>query len=401
MSAPASVPTTGTPLTPGLPAVLWLFTLCNFVVGTGAFGISGYLGPLAADLQVGVGAAGQTMTAYALANALLAPLIMLLTGRWPRRTVMLLALGLFGAGALVCTLAPSLGVLMAGRVLMGAGAVFTPVAAGVAVSLVAPEQRGKALSRTFLGMSLSYVLGMPLGAWLGLELGWRWPMGAVGLACVPMLWLLVSRVDARAGASDGGFTGLGGLLRRREIQLTLLLTLLYFSAIFTVSAYIGPVQLALNPLSPAALTWTLMALGLAGVAGTLLGGWLTDRFGPRRTLFWLMGNMVFAMLSVPLTAGHHLFTVAAFSLWTLSGFGIMTPQQSRLAEQAFAQAPMLLSLNASMLYVGMALGAASGGAAIGWLGFERLSWLGAAFAVAGWLTLMRRSSAHQSAAGRP
>lgn len=384
-----------------MPAVLWLFTLCNFVVGTGAFGISGYLGPLADDLQVGVGAAGQTMTAYALANALLAPLIMLLTGRWPRRTVMLLALGLFGGGALVCTLAPNLGVLMAGRVLMGAGAVFTPVAAGVAVSLVAPEQRGKALSRTFLGMSLSYVLGMPLGAWLGLELGWRWPMGAVGLACVPMLWLLVRHVDARAGANDGGFTGLGGLLRRREIQLTLLLTLLYFSAIFTVSAYIGPVQLALNPLSPAGLTWTLMALGLAGVAGTLLGGWLTDRIGPRRTLFWLMGGMVLSMLTVPLTAGQHLFTVAAFSLWTLSGFGIMTPQQSRLAEQAFAQAPMLLSLNASMLYVGMALGAASGGAAIGWLGFERLSWLGAAFAVAGWLTLMRRTGVRQTAAGRP
>ena len=384
-----------------MPAVLWLFTLCNFVVGTGAFGISGYLGPLADDLQVGVGAAGQTMTAYALANALLAPLIMLLTGRWPRRTVMLLALGLFGGGALVCTLAPNLGVLMAGRVLMGAGAVFTPVAAGVAVSLVAPEQRGKALSRTFLGMSLSYVLGMPLGAWLGLELGWRWPMGAVGLACVSMLWLLVRHVDARAGANDGGFTGLGGLLRRREIQLTLLLTLLYFSAIFTVSAYIGPVQLALNPLSPAGLTWTLMALGLAGVAGTLLGGWLTDRIGPRRTLFWLMGGMVLSMLTVPLTAGQHLFTVAAFSLWTLSGFGIMTPQQSRLAEQAFAQAPMLLSLNASMLYVGMALGAASGGAAIGWLGFERLSWLGAAFAVAGWLTLMRRTGARQTAASRP
>lgn len=379
-----------TPAGTGLPPVLWLFALCNFVIGTGAFGMTGYLGPLADDLGVSVSAAGQTMTAYALANALLAPWVMAGTGRWPRRQVMLLALGVFAAGTALSAAAPALGWLLAGRVLMGVGAVFTPVAAGVAVALVAPQRRGKALARTFLGMSLSYVLGVPFGAWLGLAHGWPWPLWAVTAASVLMLWLVWRQVPAHIGTPGNGFAGLGGLLRQREVWLTLLFTLLYFTSIFTVSAYMGPVQLALNPLSPSALTATLMVLGLAGVAGTLIGGWAADRHGPRRTLRWQIGCMAVALALAPWTAGHHALTVLAFSAVTVCGFGMMTPQQSRLAECAFAQAPMLLSLNASMVYIGTAAGAAVGGAAIPWLGFAHLSWIGAAFAALGALTLLPR-----------
>lgn len=376
--------------TPSLPPLLWLFALCNFVLGTGAFGMTGYLGPLAEDLGVSVGAAGQTMTAYALANALLAPWVMVATGRWPRRRVMLLALGLFGAGTVISAAAPHLGVLLFGRVLMGVGAVFTPVAAGVTMALVPPQQRGQALSRTFLGMSLSYVLGVPFGAWLGLAFGWQWPLWAVALSAGAMLVLVHRWVPRHAGTPGAGFQGLGRLLRQREIALTLLLTLLYFSAIFTVSAYMGPVQLALNPLSPTALTASLTVLGLAGVCGTLMGGWAADRHGPRPTLRWQIGVMALALALAPFTAGQHLLTLLAFGAMSVCGFGMMTPQQSRLAESAFDQAPMLLSLNASMVYIGTAAGAALGGAAIPWLGFERLSWIGAGFAALGALTLLPR-----------
>ncbi len=110
-----------------LPGWLWWLAGCNFVIGTGAFGVTGYLGAIADGLDIGLGAAGQTMTVYALANAALAPLLLVTTARWPRARLMPLALLLFALGAAVCALAPNLTVLMAGRVLMGAGAVFTPV----------------------------------------------------------------------------------------------------------------------------------------------------------------------------------------------------------------------------------------------------------------------------------
>ncbi|UUZ71494.1 hypothetical protein LP415_21320 [Polaromonas sp. P1(28)-8] len=72
---------------------------------------------------------------------------------------------LFATGCLLCALAPSLTVLLLGRVLMGAGAMFTAAASALAVSMVAPSQRGRALSITFLGMPCGR--GRYAGGWLG------------------------------------------------------------------------------------------------------------------------------------------------------------------------------------------------------------------------------------------
>jgi DHA1 family inner membrane transport protein len=370
-----------------MPRLLYLFALCNLVIGTGAFVLSGVLAPMAGALNVSVAAAGQAMTAYALSTAVLAPLTLVVTGGWPRRRVLWSSLAVFALGNGVCALAGSLTMLLAGRILMGVGAVFTAVAAGIAVALVEPARRGQALSLVFIGISLSYVIGLPLGAWLGFKLGWAMPIvvvcAAAALACI-VLALALPRDIAAPGAS---FQGLGGLLQRAEVLWTLALTLLYFVAIFCVFSYIGPVLQALLPMSTERMSVTLMIFGLSGVAGTLVGGWANDHFGPRRTLTVQLGVLAAMMLLVPLTRGNHMLIVLVFVVWGIAGFGMMSPQQSRLAALSPAQAPILLSLNTSMLYIGTALGAAIGGPAALLVGFDRLAWVGVPFAVAGWLTL--------------
>lgn len=376
-----------------MPPLLRLFALCNLLIGTGAFVLGGILTPMADALGVSVAAAGQAMTAYALATAVLAPLALVATGGWPRKRVLCVSLAVFALGNALCALAPSLTVLLAGRVLMGLGAVFTAVAAGIAVALVEPARRGRALSLVFIGISLSYVIGLPLGSWLGLRYGWQWPVALVaGLSALAsaVLAFMLPRDIAAPGAS---FAGLGALLRRADVLRALALTLLYFVAIFCVFSYIGPVLQALVPMSTEAMSVTLMLFGLSGVLGTLVGGWANDRFGPQRTLTLQLAVLAAMMLLVPLTRGHHAALVAVFVVWGIAGFGMMTPQQSRLATLAPAQAPILLSLNSSMLYVGTALGAAIGGPAAAWVGFDRLAWVGVPFAVAGWLTL--RTSARR------
>ena len=370
-----------------MPRLLVLLAFCNLLIGTGAFVLSGVLSPLADSLQISVAAAGQAMTAYALSTAVLAPLALVLTGRWPRRRVLCVSLAVFALGNAVCALAGSLSLLLAGRILMGLGAVFTAVAAGIAVALVEPARRGRALSLVFVGISLSYVIGLPLGAWLGFRYGWQWPIALVaglsGLASL-LLALVLPRDIAAPGAS---FAGLGALLRQREVAWALALTLLYFIAIFCVFSYIGPVLQALVPMSTEAMSLTLMLFGLSGVIGTLVGGWANDRFGAQRTLTLQLAVLGAMMLLVPLTRGEHGLLVLVFVVWGIAGFGMMTPQQSRLAALSPAQAPILLSLNSSMLYIGTALGAAIGGPASAWVGFDHLAWVGAPFALAGWLTL--------------
>ncbi len=370
-----------------MPRLLYLLMLCNLTVGTGAFVINGILGAVSTSLDVSVAAAGQSMTVYALTTALLGPLALLFSGRWPRRKALVLAMALFGAGNLLCAAASTLPVLLAGRALMGLGACFTPMGAGIVVAIVAPERRGRALALVFLGMSLSYVIGMPIGAWLGLEYGWRVPVlgvaGATVLCCIA-LYRLVPRDIAAPGAT---LSGALSHLRRPAVLWTLALTLFYFVAIFNVFAYIGPVLLALNDMTNTQLSFALMSFGVAGVAGTLLGGWANDRFGAQTTLALQLSILAAMMVLVPLTHGQPLLTLVVFVVWGVSGFGMMVPQQSRLVLLAPQSAPLLMSLNTSMLYFGMALGAVVGGAASAVLGVANLAWAGVPFALAGLFTL--------------
>ena len=384
-----------------MPRPLWLFSLVNLVIGTGAFVISGILVPLANDLGVSVPAAGQAMTAYALSTALLAPLVLLATGRWPRKRALLLALVLFAAGNVLCALAESLTALLIGRVLMGLGAVFTPIAAGIAVASVPAAQRGKVLAFVFLGISLSYVIGVPLGAWLGLRYGWHTPVWLVVALCVVAIAAVALRVPAQVQAPGAGFAGLGKLLRRRDVLATLTLTLLYFSAIFAVFSYAGPVLQALAPMSSERFSLTLGLFGLSGVAGTLIGGAANDRYGSRRTLSVQLSLLGATMALLPLTAGSWPLMLVVLLAWGTAGFGMMAPQQSRLAAMAPAQAPVLLSLNTSMLYLGTASGAIVGGALASVLGFERLAWAGVPLVACGLVLLWLAPTLQASASTAP
>ena len=370
-----------------MPRLLYAFALCNLVIGTGAFIIGGILGPISGSLHVSVATAGQAMTGYALSTAALAPLMLVLTGRWRRKRALCFGMAVFALGNTLCALAPDFATLVAGRILMGVGAMFTPIAAGIAVALVEPERRGRALSLTFLGISLSYVVGLPLGAWLGFRYGWQWPIALVAVlsfACLLALAVMLPRDIAAPGAT---FEGLPQLLSQPPVLWTLSLTLLYFIAIFSVFSYIGPVLQALQPMSPEQLSLTLAIFGLSGVVGTLAGGWANDHFGARRSLTVQLTVLGAMMVLLPLARGNAVLIVAAFVTWGIAGFGMMAPQQSRLAVLSPAQAPILLSLNTSMLYFGTALGAVVGGSASGVVGFDRLSWVGVPFAVVGLATL--------------
>ena len=370
-----------------MPPILYLFALTNLVIGTGVFVLSGILQPLAASLDVSVAVAGQVMTAYALTSACVAPLFLLATGRWPRKRAMLLALGLFAAGSVLSASAGSFAVLLMGRVLMGVGSVFSALAAGVAVALAPPERRGHALSLSFLGISLSYALGIPLGTWLGLTYGWQVPVWLVAGASAAVWIVLWARLPRHIDAPGASFAGMASAARQWAVVRVWIRTLLYFVAIFSVFSYVGPVLLALNPMTPAQLSFTLVIFGLSGVAGTIIGGRAVDRFGALRTLRVQLAVLAAMMLLVPLTRGNYPLTMLVFVVWGVAGFGMMSPQQFLLVTLAPAQAPLLMSLNGSMLYVGTALGAVISGAFINRLGFDKLSWVGLPFALVALTTL--------------
>jgi DHA1 family inner membrane transport protein len=365
-----------------LPRLLYLFGLVNLVIGTAAFMNAGLLVPMAKSFGVGVGAVGQATTVYSLATALLAPAFLVATVGLAPRVALALALGLFAAGNVVTALAPDLTTLLGARVLMGCGSAATAMMAGLAVAIAPIERRAQALSIVFVGMSLSYVTGIPLATWVGLGWGWRLPVWAavvLTLLAAGALWKALPA--ARQGVTGPSLRGAAALLRQRAVLAVFALTLVYFIAIFSVFSYMGPVLKSLKPLEPGALSAVISVFGVAGVVGTLSGGRAADRWGARRSLTLSLSGLSLCLLLLPLTAGHLWATVAVLMVWGVCGFSMMAPQQVRLAQLAGPDTPLALSLNNSMLYLGIALGAAVGGAALTHLEPRYLPWVGAPFAM--------------------
>jgi DHA1 family inner membrane transport protein len=365
-----------------LPRLLYLFGLVNLVIGTAAFMNAGLLVPMAKSFGVGVGAVGQATTVYSLATALLAPAFLVATAGLAPRVALAIALVLFAAGNVVTALAPDLITLLGARVLMGCGSAATAMMAGLAVAIAPIERRAQALSIVFVGMSLSYVTGIPLATWVGLGWGWRLPVWAavvLTLLAAGALWKALPA--ARQGVTGPSLRGAAALLRQRAVLAVFALTLVYFIAIFSVFSYMGPVLKSLKPLEPGALSAVISVFGVAGVVGTLSGGRAADRLGARRSLTLSLSGLSLCLLLLPLTAGHLWATVAVLMVWGVCGFSMMAPQQVRLAQLAGPDTPLALSLNNSMLYLGIALGAAVGGAALSHLEPRYLPWVGAPFAM--------------------
>src|SRR5690606_34231837 len=348
-----------------------------FAMGTATFVTSGVLPEIAEGLGVGTGAAGQAVTAYALAYAVLAPVLGALTGRMDRRAVLVGGLVLFTAGSAAGALAPSFGVLIASRAVAAAGAaVYTPNAAVMASVLSPPRFQGRAMAVVVGGMTAATALGVPLGTWLGTALGWRaalWMVALTALVALAGMALLPGGVRLPSAGLAERMRALG---RPRLLAVTAQ-TLLVFWGSFTVFAYIA---LVFAPVTGggavgAALLWVW---GLASVAGNLAAGRASDARGPRTVMLVALPVLIALFLLVEPAAA----TLAGAFAWMLlhGGFGwlVAVPQQQRAIAVDPPAAPVLIGLNSSALYGGMSLGGITGGAALAWLEPAQLGYLGAA-----------------------
>ena len=204
-------------------------------------------------------------------------------------------------------------------------------------------------------------------------------MAALTLLAALALWRALPAV--RSGVTGPSLRGAAALLRQRSVQAVFGLTLVYFVAIFSVFSYMGPVLKSLRPMEPGVLSAVISLFGVAGVVGTLGGGRVADRLGTRRSLTLSLTGLSLCLVLLPWTAGHLWAMLAVLMVWGACGFSMMAPQQVRLAQLAGPDTPLALSLNNSMLYLGIALGAAVGGAALAHIEARHLPWVGAPFAL--------------------
>ncbi|MFC4118285.1 MFS transporter [Nonomuraea zeae] len=341
---------------------LYPLAVGNFAVGTGMFVTAGLLPPISADLGISRSAAGQLMTVFALAYAVLSPLLAAVTARLSRKNLLLVALGVFILGNTLTALAPTYPLVMATRVIAAAGAaMFTPTASGVANALTTPERRGRALALVMGGMTVSSAIGVPLGTWLGSVSGWRSTLWLVaGLGVIGLIGVAAVIPEVRIPAS-GRLRERFAPLGDRRVQAVLATQLLMFAAAFTAYTYIG----SLFDLPLPALLW---AWGLGGIVGNQLGGRFTDLYGPRAmVLIGLGASTVFLALIPVANLALPVALVWAF-LWGGLGWLVAPAQQFRTVAAVPGNVPIGLGLLSSAQYVGLFVAGLAGGAALDWYG---------------------------------
>ena len=380
-----------------LPLGLYALTAGAFGIGTTEFVIMGLLMQVAADLHVSIAAAGLLISGYALGVFVGAPLLTAATQRMPRKAVLVALMIVFTLGNLACALAPNYELLMTARVITSlAHGTFFGVGAVVATGLVSEDRKASAISIMFTGLTVATLLGVPAGAWLGLEYGWRatfWAVTAIGVFATVIIATLVPA--DRSALAPLAFRDELRVVGRPQVLLGLLMTVLGFGGMFTVYAYIQPLLTQVTGFADAAVSPILLVFGVGMIVGNLVGG----RFADRRLATALLGTL--ALLALVMGAmGFALHSRWAMVLFTgllgAAAFATVSPLQLWVLRKARDAQSLASSLNIGAFNLGNALGAWLGGVVISHgLGLSALPWVAAlvpasAFMVALWSLALDR-----------
>ena len=376
-----------------MPLAVYALTAGALGIGTTEFVIMGLLMQVAADLQVSLPMAGLLISGYALGVFAGAPLLTLATRRLPRKTVLVALMVVFTLGNLACALAPSYELLMAARVVTSlAHGTFFGVGAVVATHLVSEDRKASAISVMFTGLTVATLLGVPAGAWLGLQHGWRstfWAVAAIGVVATLVIAMLVP-ADRDAPQASNVRAELE-VVSRMPVLLGLLMTVLGFGGMFAVYTYIQPLLTQVTGFADVAVSPILLVFGVGMIIGNLLGGRLADRGVPRALIITLlaltlaMGLMTFAL--------HSRVAMVLFAgLLGAAAFATVSPLQLWVLQRAGGAQSLASSLNIGAFNLGNAFGAWLGGAVIArGLGLEALPWVGAlvplSAAVVAWIAI--------------
>lgn len=353
--------------------------IATFAVGTDAWVVAGFLPMMASDLHVATGAAGWSVTVFAVAYAIGAPLLAARTATVSRRRVLALALVTLAAANVATALAVDLPMLLISRAVAGAAAsLVTPTAGAVAAATAPSTHRARALALVVTGLTLATAIGVPIGAAVSVFTGWRGAVGGVAALCLLTAVAVLLLAPDVPGSARAPLVARFAPLADFRVRRTLILTTLGMAAAYCGYAFVGPV----TGTSGGLLTAVLVAYGCGALGGSLTSGPLTDRVGARYTLAAAYGLMAAALLIVGLQ-GPLLVTLFGALLWGAASWAQTPPQQHRLLASAPDAATMVIGLNASALYLGIAAGTGLGSVLLP-LGVHAVIWcaIGAAIAAA-------------------
>lgn len=366
-----------------MPLALFALTLSAFAIGTTEFVIVGLIPTIAEQLNVSLPSAGLLVSLYALGVAIGAPVLTALTGKLPRKWLLVGLMALFTVGNLLAWQAPGYESLIVARILTGlAHGVFFSVGSTIATGLVAKEKAASAIAIMFSGLTVALVTGVPLGTWIGQVFGWRETflvVSLLGLVAMVGSMLLVPG-NLPKGAASSVREQLS-VLTRKPLLLVYAKTALGYGGAFTAFTFLAPILQQVSGFSAGAVSLILLVYGVSVAVGNIWGGKLADRMDPLPALKLLFAGLAVVLLVLTFTAPHPVLAVLTVLVWGAFAFGNVPGLQVLVVKQAERHTPNAVDvasgLNIAAFNVGIALGSVVGGFVVEHLGLMHTPWIGA------------------------
>lgn len=241
-------------------------------------GLAAYFGVSAAKSQLTLSV---FVAGFAVSQLFYGPI----ADRWGRRPTLLGGVAVYLLATLVCVAAPSIEILIAGRLLQGVGACSGTVVARATVrDVYGAEGAGRMLAFLATGVSLFPLAGPVIGGFVETALGWRWNLAILGVVAAGLLALTVGRFPETSPYRNPAATRLAPMLAnyrtlvrdRRYVGYVVCLACTY-GGLFAYISGSSFVLIEVLGVPPQRFGFWFSAT----VAGYLVGSYFTGRVAPR------------------------------------------------------------------------------------------------------------------------
>ncbi|MBL5923858.1 MFS transporter [Lelliottia amnigena] len=349
--------------------------LATFSVVTTEMLPVGLLTSIASTLSITTGSAGLMISLPALLAALFAPFVVIASGGIDRRWILCGLLALLTLANLASALASDLIFMLAARILVGfcMGGIWA-IAGGLAARLVPESAIGLATSIIFGGVAAASVLGVPLGAFIGDLVGWRWAFGLMAIFSALVLVLHLGVIPALPVARSASLSQFISQLSNRKIQAGLFLTLLLVTSHFVAFTFVRPLLISVSGFDAQWIGAILFAYGVAGIVGNFLAGITAARY-TTFTLIMIAAGLVLTPLLFITTGQSVTGGGGVLIFWGLAYGGLSVGLMTWMMKAAPRAVEIAAALYVGVFNTGIALGSWSGGQIVDMLAVTDTLWL--------------------------
>ncbi|MED5016953.1 MFS transporter [Paenibacillus chibensis] len=382
---------------------LLALAISAFAIGTTEFISVGLLPLIARDLNISVTLAGLTVTLYALGVTIGAPVLTSLTMSMSRKKLLIAIMLVFITGNSMAAFAGGITMLLAGRIIAAlAHGVFMSIGTTIAADMVPENRKAGAIAILFSGLTIATVTGVPLGTWIGQQVGWR--SAFVTITIIGIMALVANMILIPKQLRSGVKTPVREqvkLVTNLRLLLAFLITALGYGGTFVVFTYLSPLLHDITGFKESTVAFILLLYGIAIAIGNFIGGKAANR-KPLSALLVMFILQALILLLLSFTAPFKAVALITIFMMGLLAFMNVPGLQSYVVMLAARYAPQAVdvasAVNIAAFNAGIALGAYLGGIVSDKIGLIHTGSIGAVMVAAAvlltlWSKLLQRKEA--------